>query len=81
MEKTATNVLKSDQVKFEGRLKLDFILPGSSPAKTKTAPLVAPQARIVENNSEFAIIEVTCSCGARTQLKCNYTPTNNTQSK
>lgn len=30
------------------------------------------QARVVESNSEYAIIEVTCSCGSKTHIQCNY---------
>ena len=33
---------------------------------------VAQQARIVESNNEYAIIEVTCSCGGRAFVQCNY---------
>ena len=72
MGKTAGHVLKGDKVKLHGRLQLDFVQPGSSLPKTKTAVSAAPQARIIENNPEFVVIEVTCSCGVRTQLKCSY---------
>jgi len=72
MGKTAGHVLKGDKVKLHGRLQLDFMRPGSSLPKTKTAVSAAPQARIIENNPEFVVIEVTCSCGVRTQLKCNH---------
>lgn len=30
------------------------------------------QARVVESNSEYAIIEVTCSCGGKSHIQCNY---------
>jgi hypothetical protein len=72
MEKTAGHVLKSDKVKLQGRLQLDFMQPGLHQPKTKTVVSAAPQARIVENNPEFVVIEVTCPCGTRTQLKCNH---------
>jgi len=72
MGKTAGHVLKGDKVKLHGRLQLDFVQPGSSLPKTKTAVSAAPQARIIENNPEFVVIEVTCSCGVKAQLKCSY---------
>lgn len=72
MGKMAGHVLKGNKVKLHGRLQLDFMQPGSSLPKTKTAVSAAPQARIIENNPEFVVIEVACSCGAKTQLKCNY---------
>ena len=72
MEKTAGHVLKGDKVKLQGRLQLDFMQPGSSLPKTKTAVSATPQARIIENNPEFVVVEVTCPCGSKTQLKCDY---------
>jgi hypothetical protein len=39
----------------------------------KAQGLQVPQeARIIESNSEYAIIEVTCSCGAKSHIQCNY---------
>ena len=32
----------------------------------------AREARIVESNSEYAIIEVICSCGSKAFVQCNY---------
>lgn len=47
----------------------------SSPADTSANvknPQVPQEARIVESNSEYAIIEVVCSCGAKSHIQCNY---------
>ena len=73
MQKTAGRILKSDQVTLEGRLRLD--LPHIQPdlPKGTTAASVTQQARIAENHPEFAVIEIICSCGRRTYLKCKYT--------
>jgi DUF971 family protein len=30
------------------------------------------QARVVESNSEYAIIEVICPCGQKTHIQCHY---------
>ena len=72
MQKTAGRILKSEEVKLEGRLQLD--LPHMQPnlPKSTTAASGTQQAHIVENHPEFALIEITCSCGRRTYLKCEY---------
>ena len=69
-------VLKSDQVKVSGTVRLT---PGgaapvrtASSAQADTSAGVPEQARIVESNNEYAIIEVTCGCGAKSHIQCNY---------
>lgn len=37
------------------------------------------QARIVESNTDYAIIEVICSCGQKTHIQCNYVNTAKSQ--
>ena len=74
MVKTAGHILKSEDVKLEGRFRLDLKQPVSAedgPIGTK-APLAAPQARIAEKQSDFAVIEIVCSCAKKTYLKCEY---------
>jgi hypothetical protein len=34
--------------------------------------LVEPQVRVLQSESEFSIIEITCSCGESLNLKCEY---------
>lgn len=36
------------------------------------AASVPQEARVIESNSEYAIIEVTCSCGNKMHIQCNY---------
>lgn len=44
-----------------------------SPSRAQASRAPMPQqARVVESNSEYAIIEVTCSCGSKTHIQCNY---------
>ena len=73
MQKQTGRILKSDEVTLEGRLQLD--VPNTQPnlPRGTSAALVTPQARMVENHPEFAVIEMICSCGRRTYLKCEYT--------
>jgi hypothetical protein len=71
MHKTTAHILKSEEVKLEGRVQLGAPQPGSNLAGTRSGSAVQ-QARIVENNSEYAVIEVTCCCGTKTYVKCEY---------
>lgn len=74
MPKAAGHILKGDDVKLEGKFHLD-VAQAQSPTggpKEKSAALATPQARIAENHPEFAVIEITCCCGKKTHLKCEY---------
>ena len=81
--KEKVRVIKADQVRLCGSLCLD--LPAAAGHKGPVRPLHHPgahapaahagtpqQARILESNDEYAIIEVTCSCGAKSHIQCNY---------
>ncbi len=74
MPKTAGHILKSDEVKLEGQFRLDVAQVQSQTGgpKEQSPALNAPQVRIVENHPEFAVIEVICSCGTGTYLRCEY---------
>ncbi len=74
MSKTTKRILKSDDVKLEGQFHLDLAPAGSAKNRPKqtSAASAAPQARVVENHPEFAVIEVICSCGTGTYLRCEY---------
>ena len=72
MENTIGHILKGNAVKLEGQFRLDA---GQTPtgSANKTNVTSAPaQVRIVEKHPEFAVIEVTCGCGAKTHIKCQY---------
>lgn len=73
MKKTAGRILKSDTVKLEGSFRLDIEQPAPTPANQKSSASTVPQACVAENHPEFAIIEITCSCGTKTHVKCDYT--------
>lgn len=75
-----TTVIKKDQVLVSGSVRLEP--GGDAPVRTATpsqtdphAPdsePVAQEARIIESNNEYAVIEVICSCGAKSHIQCNY---------
>ena len=69
-------ILKGEQVVINGSVRLE--IGGDAPVRTPssaqagTSAGVPEQARIVESNNEYAIIEVTCCCGAKSHIQCNY---------
>lgn len=71
MIKGPARVLKSDDVTLQGQFHLDVAQSNSKTAK-KPNMLSTPQARVTENHPDFALIEITCSCGARMFLRCEY---------
>jgi hypothetical protein len=74
MPKTAGHILKSDEVILEGQFRLDVahVQSQTGGPKEQSHALTEPKVRIVENHPEFADIEITCSCGIKTHLKCEY---------
>ncbi len=79
MEKAAGHILKSNNVKLEGRFRLNVDQGVPSSANERNVTLAPSQVCIVENHSEFAVIEVTCSCGVKTRIRCEYTDTQSTE--
>ena len=72
MIRTAGRILKSNDVKLEGQFHLDVMKTGSELPGQQVTASSAPQVRILENHTEYAVIEVTCSCGTTMSLKCEY---------
>ena len=72
MPRLAGRILKAGDIKLEGQFHLDVAQPGPRPQKDKSAVLSTPQVRIMEKHPEFAVIEVTCCCGSKTYLRCDY---------
>ena len=75
MTRTSGRILKSENVEVEGQYQLDVGRVGISKAGVLAAGTqeVAKQARIIETHPQYAVIEVTCSCGGKTLLRCEYT--------
>ena len=88
MRNASSRILKASDVKVEGKFTLDVVQIDSGSSKQTSTALVEPQVRIVKRESEFSIIEITCSCGETINLRCEYaaakapeTPPQNGQSK
>ena len=74
MGKTAGHILRGDNIKVEGKFQLDATQSGTGSPRTAVVYSGKPSVSVVETNSEFTIIEVTCSCGAKTSVKCEHAP-------
>jgi len=71
MEETTGKLLRSDNVTFEGQLQLGVTQLEPQPQVKKTAHAL-PTVRIHEKGPDCAILEVTCSCGSKTYVRCDY---------
>ena len=65
-------VLKNVDVSSESPVRIGAGFGSAAGSVTASAAGAAQQARIVESNSEYAIIEITCSCGCKAFVQCNY---------
>ncbi len=72
MGKTAGRILKESDVQIEGQFTIDIVQPEPGRPKQPGAALAEPKVRIVESQPEFAVIEITCSCGTGMYLRCEY---------
>jgi hypothetical protein len=71
MMQTTSRILKSSDVEVEGQFHLDLGHPAQSAPNNKNAAAI-PKVRIIENQNEFAVVEVICSCGRKTVVRCEY---------
>jgi len=77
MMEASGRILRSDEVELDGQYQLGLLTDKSEVHRPERVAAVArvPEARIVENNPGFAVMEVTCSCGAKVCVKCDYSNT------
>jgi hypothetical protein len=76
MQKTTSHIIKGSQVNLNGAFKLNTADPIPQPERTTSTPskpATPVQAKVVEKNNEFAMVEVICSCGQNISVKCIYT--------
>ena len=73
MEKPVRHVIKASDIKLEGQFRLDATQTSQGTREGKNVATTTPQVCIAENNPDFAVIEITCSCGTKTYVRCEYT--------
>ncbi len=81
MEETPGHVLKSNDVKVDGCFRLEADQSVARQAKPGNATLAQAQVVVVENHPEFAVMEVTCRCGDKTRIRCEYAPVHSAEQK
>lgn len=69
-------LLKKERIKVSGKTLL-AARGGISAANTGSAVAsagvsVPQEAKVIESNTEYAIIEIVCSCGQKMHIQCNY---------
>jgi len=74
MSRTSGRIIKSEDIELEGQYLLDIaqLKCTAGEGKKQNAALVTPQVRILETHPEYAVMEVTCSCGTKMSLRCDY---------
>lgn len=68
-------VIKRDQIDIGGTVQLSpFTAAGRATASAAAlaSGAVPQQARIVQSNQNFAILEVVCGCGCKSHIQCHY---------
>jgi hypothetical protein len=69
-------IIKSSKVNVDGvfQLPIGAGAVGRAPAGGGNPPAGGGQAsaRVIETTAEYATIEVVCSCGTVSQVRCNY---------
>jgi hypothetical protein len=68
-------ILKSSEVEVEGKCVLDFAgtAPSGPNQKNHTqTPGVPAKVRMIENQKDYAVMEITCPCGRKTIIRCDY---------
>jgi len=72
MPKSACRILKNSDIKLEGQFHLNQTQCAKPSQNDKNSASAVANVRIVENHPQYAILEVTCSCGTKTHVKCQY---------
>jgi hypothetical protein len=73
MQKAACRILKESDIKLEGQFHFDQASQcAKSPSKEKNSISQVTKVSIVENHPQYAVLEIICSCGAKTHVKCQY---------
>ncbi|MCP4452084.1 MAG: hypothetical protein GY809_11525 [Planctomycetes bacterium] len=72
--KSAIRVLKAHEVEVSGIYSLATGRPCNQAAEDASGVAGSPQAQIVEQHPQYAVLQITCACGETLQVKCDYSP-------
>ncbi|HEX41141.1 MAG TPA: hypothetical protein ENN81_03680 [Phycisphaerales bacterium] len=77
MNRATGHILKGKTFEIGGTHRIDLTpscraMPaGNSPSE----PQVPAQAHVVERHPQYAVVEVTCACGSKMYVRCDYART------
>ncbi|MCD4831046.1 MAG: hypothetical protein K8R02_04460 [Anaerohalosphaeraceae bacterium] len=72
MENATGYIIKDKDITLDGKFVLSIgNTAGKNAGSSKTGNSDF-QVRIVENQAEFAVMEVMCGCGKKANVKCEY---------
>ena len=72
MDDRTGRILKADEVKTEGSYHLEINQAHRSASPVSRSVSSTPQVRIVENYPEYVVLEMICTCGIKTRVRCEY---------
>ncbi len=77
MHKATGHILKSETFKVGGSRRIDLTPSGRvmSAGNPSSEPPAPAQAHVVERHPQYAVVEVTCACGSKMYVRCDYART------
>ena len=72
MKQTTGKIIKSDQINIEGTYQIGLSQSNQCTHESLNTTLRKPEVKIIENNDGYVVIQVTCSCGQKINLKGEY---------
>ena len=78
MQGTTGRILKSQDVKLEGNLQLELNQRKTqgnnnhTQTHNKNTTAFPPEVTVVENDPDFTILRITCSCGQQAYVRCEH---------
>jgi hypothetical protein len=78
MQGTTGRILRSQDVKLEGQLKLELnhrktaANNNHNPPRNGNTTAVPPEVTIVENNPDFTVLRINCACGQQAHIRCEH---------
>jgi len=72
MVNSTGRIIKSNDVTIEGSFQLGSSNSNNIPTENNNPGVCETQAQIVENNENYVVIQVECSCGKKISLRGDY---------
>ena len=78
MQTTTERILRSQDVKLEGQLKLELnhrktaANNNQNPPQNGNTNAVPTEVTIVENNPDFTVLRINCACGQQAHIRCEH---------